>query len=83
MGFLSRHHSGQRPRLALGGNLLVLLELWRGSSRVPTGTPGTRLWGLREVPSTRLRRGPSGFLCNHCRGPRSSSGLEVGASGFL
>ena len=69
MGFLSRCLSGMMPHLKLEENILVLLELQQGYSRVPTGTSGTRSWGLREVLSPLESRGV----------PRDPSAVTAGA----
>lgn len=49
----------KRASARIEENLLVLLEVWWGSSRVTTGTSGTRLWGLKEVS---LPMSPQGAL---------------------
>ena len=66
-----------------GENLLVFLELQWGSTRVMTGTSGTRSWGLREVSLHTSREGPLGIALHSLSGPRSSSGVEAGTSGFF
>ena len=62
VGFLSRLHSGKGPHLALREEFPGFLELrqqtW-GSSRVTTGTSGTRSGGLRKVHSQCELQGPS------------------------
>ena len=73
MGFLSRHHSGERPQLVFRRNRLVFLELLQGSSQVMTGTSGISSWGLREVQSPRDSRGA----------PRDSSAVTAGAKGLI
>ena len=72
MGFLSRRRSGKGPQLALRGES-------PGFSRVAVGFLSSYDGDLREPlvgpqggpVSTRVVRGPSGFLCSRCwsRGP--------------
>ena len=55
------------------------------------GVPLKLRWHLRELivlpqesqVSMRVARGLLGFLSSQCQGPRSSSRVEVGTSGFL
>ena len=72
VGFLSRHRSGKGPQLAFRGES-------PGFSRVAAGFLSSYDWDLRDPlvgpqggpVSTRVVRGPSGFLCSRCwsRGP--------------
>ena len=77
MGFLSRHHRGQGPRLALRGKS-------PGSSRIASGFLSSYdedlsdpLVGPQVGPvSKRVGRGRSGFLCNCCQGRGSHLDLR-------
>ena len=66
-----------------GENLLVFLEFQRGSSRVMMGTSGTTRGasGRSSLPSS--HEGALEICLQSLPGPRSSSGVEAGNSGFL
>ena len=76
VGFLSRCCSGKRPHHTLSGECAdfsrVAAETW-GSSRVTTGTSGTRSCGLRKVQSR----------CELPGASRDSSPVGAGSQVFI
>ena len=91
VAFLSRRCIGKGPRFALRGEspvffffffFLVWQQAW-GSFRVKTRTRGTRWCVLRKVQSPCEFNGSLGIPLQSLLGLCSSSGGEVGTSGFL
>ena len=86
VGFLSRCRSRKGPHLTLRGEspgfsgvvapILEFLSSYDGDS-------GTHSWGLRKVQSPCDLARPLGIPLQPLPGPRSSSGVEAGTSGFL
>ena len=85
--FLSRCCCGKRPHLALRGESPGFSQVAAGSLAFLSSYYGDLsdplVFPQESQVSMQVERGLSGFIIIQVLGPRSSSGVEAGTSGFL
>ena len=85
--FLSRYHRGKGPHLALRGESPGFSQVAAGSLAFLSSYYGDLsdplVFPQESQVSMQVERGLSGFIIIQVLGPRSSSGVEAGTSGFL
>ena len=87
MGFLLKCRSGKGPHLALRGESPGFSQVAAGSLAFLSSYYGDLsdplVFPQESQVSMQVERGLSGFIIIQVLGPRSSSGVEAGTSGFL